>query len=91
MTCPHCLFCIRRPAGLQCNDPESFSYQKALNRDPFADARRAVASDCADIRFDHGVSVSMERNRIHGSGNAVVPQIPELIGNAILASIREAA
>lgn len=33
---------------------------------------------------DNGV-----RPRLHALGNAVVPQIPELIGNAILASIRE--
>ena len=32
-TCPHCLFCLRRPAGLICNDAESFSYQKAVDRD----------------------------------------------------------
>jgi DNA (cytosine-5)-methyltransferase 1 len=28
-------------------------------------------------------------HRLKGLGNAVVPQIPELIGNAILSAIRE--
>ncbi len=40
-------------------------------------------------RVAHGVSDGMDR--LKGCGNAVVPQIPELIGNAILESLRLAA
>ena len=61
----------------------------ALGSDPFADARRAVAGDISGLRTDHGFSVSMERDRIHGLGNAVVPQIPQVIGQAILNSMRQ--
>ena len=59
----------------------------ALRSDPFAGARRALAGDLSDIRTDHGFSVTMERSRIAQFGNAVVPQIPELIGRAILESL----
>lgn len=38
------------------------------------------------IRVGDGVSVAMERRRIKPLGNAVVPQIPEVIGRAILES-----
>jgi DNA (cytosine-5)-methyltransferase 1 len=31
-----------------------------------------------------GLSIAMERRRLHAIGNAVVPQIPELIGRAIM-------
>jgi DNA (cytosine-5)-methyltransferase 1 len=58
----------------------------AVNGDNFADARRALAGDLGNIRNDHGISVQMERNRLHQVGNSVVPQIPEMIGNAILAA-----
>jgi len=34
-----------------------------------------------------GVSARMAQPRLHALGNAVVPQIPELIGNAILEAI----
>lgn len=36
------------------------------------------------LRSVDGLSVAMERRRLHQIGNAVVPQIPELIGRAIL-------
>ena len=32
----------------------------------------------------HGLSVAMERRRLHGPGNAVVPIIPEIIGREIM-------
>ena len=38
--------------------------------------------DLRDIRKDHGISNAMDR--IGACGNAIVPQIPELIGRAIL-------
>ncbi len=38
------------------------------------------------LRSGDALSVAMERRRISALGNAVVPQIPELIGNAILAA-----
>lgn len=45
-----------------------------------------VAGYLPSLRGHDGLSVAMERRRLHALGNAVVPQIPELIGNAILAS-----
>jgi DNA (cytosine-5)-methyltransferase 1 len=53
--------------------------------------RTALVNDLHGIPADHGFSVTMERQRIRQFGNAVVPQIPELIGNAILESMRAAA
>ncbi len=56
------------------------------HRDPFADAWRALDNGVSDLRERDGLSVGLERSRIHALGNAVVPQIPELIGRAILAA-----
>ena len=36
------------------------------------------------VRVPNGVSRKMDRNRLKALGNAVVPQIPELIGRAIM-------
>jgi DNA (cytosine-5)-methyltransferase 1 len=58
----------------------------ALGSDPFAGARRVLAGDFSSLRTDHGLSVTVERARIGQFGNAVVPQIPEMIGRAILAA-----
>jgi len=69
----------------------SFARQTStLGSDPFAGARDALAGDLSDICIDHGFSVTMERARIGQFGNAVVPQIPELIGRAILQSMEAA-
>ncbi len=38
------------------------------------------------LRSGDGLSLGMERRRLHGIGNAVVPQIPEIIGRAILSA-----
>lgn len=43
-----------------------------------------MAERIIPIRDCYGVSVGVERSRIKACGNAVVPQIPELIGRAIL-------
>jgi DNA (cytosine-5)-methyltransferase 1 len=43
----------------------------------------------SDLRVEHGLSDELVMSRIGALGNAVVPQIPELIGNAILASLSE--
>lgn len=49
---------------------------------------RWIPNGCVCI-VDNGLSANVDG--IGAAGNAVVPQIPELIGNAILASMREAA
>lgn len=47
-------------------------------------ARRSLETYLARLREDDGLSVSMERRRLHGLGNAVTPSVPYLIGKAIL-------
>jgi len=44
----------------------------------------ALDNDFSNLRERDGLSIGMERRRLHGLGNAVVPQIPELIGWAIM-------
>jgi len=51
---------------------------------PFADAWRALDGDFTDLRHGDGLSVALERRKLKCTGNAVVPQIPEMVGNAIL-------
>jgi DNA (cytosine-5)-methyltransferase 1 len=46
---------------------------------------RALVGGQQLLRSGDGLSVGMERRRLHGIGNAVVPQIPEIIGRAIMA------
>jgi DNA (cytosine-5)-methyltransferase 1 len=43
-----------------------------------------MAERGAPVRNGDGVSCAVDRRRIKSAGNAVVPQIPELIGRAIL-------
>lgn len=43
-----------------------------------------MAERGAPLRNGDGVPVKMDRHRLKGLGNAVVPQIPEMIGRAIL-------
>jgi DNA (cytosine-5)-methyltransferase 1 len=45
-------------------------------------ARDQLETHLHGLRADDGLSVTMERRRLHGLGNAVVPQIPEIIGSA---------
>jgi DNA (cytosine-5)-methyltransferase 1 len=47
-------------------------------------ARDQLEAHLHSLRVDDGLSVTMERRRLHGLGNAVVPQIPEIIGRAIM-------
>lgn len=56
----------------------------AINGDAFADAWRALDGGFADLRHGDGISVVLERRKLSCTGNAVVPQIPELIGKAIM-------
>jgi DNA (cytosine-5)-methyltransferase 1 len=58
----------------------------AERRNAAVGARRALEEHFGSLRSDDGLSVSMERRRLSGLGNAVTPQVPELIGRAILAS-----
>ncbi len=60
----------------------------AEHGDPFAGARRALAGDFSGLRAGDGLSVTMERRRLHHCGNSVVPQIPEIIGRAILEALQ---
>jgi DNA (cytosine-5)-methyltransferase 1 len=57
---------------------------------PFIGARSALGGDFSDLRDGDGLSVAMERRRLHALGNAVVPQIPEIIGRAIMRATNEA-
>lgn len=66
-----------RSLGIEATPP-------AERRDKAIRARCELEADLHCIRADDGLSVSMERRRIHALGNAVVPQIPELIGRSIL-------
>jgi len=58
----------------------------AQHGDGAAGAWRALVSNLDAVRGGDGLSVAMERRRVHALGNAVVPQIPEIIGRAILAA-----
>ena len=55
-----------------------------VDRNPFSDAWRALDGGFADLRTGDGLSVVVDRHRVKALGNAVVPQIPELIGRAIM-------
>lgn len=57
-----------------------------LGDNPFR-AWRSLVADQPGVRNSDGISLAMERRRLHALGNAVVPQIPELIGRVILESI----
>jgi len=48
------------------------------------------AASIQSVSMVNGLSGELVRSAIGGAGNAVVPQIPELIGNAILAAHRQA-
>jgi DNA (cytosine-5)-methyltransferase 1 len=56
----------------------------AEHGDDFARGWSALESCASDCGSRDGVSVAMDRRYLHCLGNAVVPQIPELIGRAIM-------
>lgn len=59
-----------------------------LGDEAFGEWRALVGGERL-VRSGDGLSVGMERRRLYAAGNAVVPQIPELIGRAILAAEAE--
>lgn len=56
----------------------------AERRDQAIRARHRLETDLRSLRADDGLSVAMERRRLHGLGNAVTPEVPRRIGKAIL-------
>jgi len=72
--------------GLEQNDSVLVRAKTALaqhGHTAFGKWRSMVGSQ-HPLRGEHGLSVGMERRRLHGVGNSVVPAIPEAIGRAIL-------
>jgi len=67
---------------------ESAEAALALHGDGASGAWRALDRDLDGLRDCHGLSVTVDRRRIKALGNAVVPQIPEMIGRAILSTTR---
>jgi DNA (cytosine-5)-methyltransferase 1 len=65
---------------------ESAEASLAVHGHEAAGAWRALDDDLDGLRGGDGLSVAMERRRLKALGNAFVPQIPELIGRAILAA-----
>lgn len=55
----------------------------------FSDWRSLVARQSV-LRGIDGLSVGLERRRLHGIGNAVTPYIPEAIGRTIMTAITSA-
>lgn len=78
-----------RSAGWEGFEPHNGIFSRArkalaqlMHSAPVDLAALVAGSDC--LRTGDGLSVGMERRRLHALGNAVVPQIPEIIGRAIL-------
>lgn len=59
--------------------------------DDAAGAWRTLDGTITGLRDCHGFPVKVDRARVKQLGNAVVPQIPELIGRAILQTMEAAA
>jgi DNA (cytosine-5)-methyltransferase 1 len=92
------LWIVAYPSGAGLSRPlqgqsllESAEATFAVDGDAAAGAWRSLDARLDGLRGVDGVSVAMERRRVGPIGNAVVPQIPEAIGHAILASRRAAA
>lgn len=58
----------------QCFSRSAKSARAGFGHD-FALARRAVAGDHSDLLLNDGISITVGRSRIHGYGNAIVPQV----------------
>lgn len=58
---------------------------QSINRNGIIGSWLELERDRSSLRNYHGVSISMERKRLQCIGNAVVPQIAEVIGKMILA------
>jgi DNA (cytosine-5)-methyltransferase 1 len=65
---------------------ESAAAALAVDGNPAAGAWRALDSTLDSLRGSDGLSVAVERRRVKALGNAIVPEIPEAIGRAILAA-----
>lgn len=70
------------------NKKSDFNFPRTSLLPPYSDGM-VTAEDNYSLRPGDGFSEFM--GELNGYGNAVVPQIPELIGNAILESMKEAA
>ncbi|KCZ47561.1 DNA cytosine methyltransferase [Hyphomonas sp. CY54-11-8] len=92
------LYIVAYPSGQgwQGSEPDNSIFGRAFKAFPeyghtafdawgYLDASVELVRDC------DGLSVGMERRRLYALGNAVVPQIPELLGRAYLSAIGEAA
>lgn len=89
---------VAYPSGSRLSRPvggksilESAEAALPLIGDEAAGAWRSLDGTLDSLRGRDGLSVGMERRRIKPLGNAVIPQIPQAIGHAILESMRSAA
>jgi DNA (cytosine-5)-methyltransferase 1 len=89
---------VAYPSGSRLSRPvggesllESAEATLAFHGNEAARAWRALDGNLDGLRGSDGVSVGMERRRIKPLGNAVIPQIPQAIGHAILERLEIAA
>lgn len=88
------IWLVAYPSGAGLGRPvfqvDSFSLATQSRFPVFGDASASpwdtLVEGCADIRTGDGLSLRVDKLRIHGLGNAVIPQIPEAIFRAYLAA-----